>query len=105
MLWTIYSQAKELSKRPSEILNVEEPYTAYCLDEAVMAFGRGCEAAMDSVKTKGKKPAQIKGARENMLRRFLGIQRKFADIRELQGSGGRQRSEPEDRPEPSFRME
>jgi hypothetical protein len=102
-----YTQATATNQRPSAIVNLlEDPYVAYCFDEACLAFGRGCEAAMDSVKTAKKKPAQIKGARENMLRRFLGIKPKFADIGRLRGGAGQREAEPSgDRPEPDFRME
>lgn len=30
--------AKEYNKRPSEILFIDDPYTAFCLDEACIEF-------------------------------------------------------------------
>jgi len=107
MLWTTYQQASKLSQRPSEMLFIEDLYTAFCFDEACLAFGSAVESAMDAVKTKGKKPAQIKGARENVLRRYVGLPRQFADITALRGrEASSERPTPtEDRPEPSFKME
>lgn len=107
MLWTTYQQAKTTSQRPSDIVAITDHYTAFCFNEACLSFGAGVEAAMDAVKTKGKKPAQIKGARENVLRKYLGMERKFADISVLRGRGApSERPEPTgDRPEPSFKME
>ena len=89
------------------MLAIDDTYAAFCFDEACLAFGHGIEMAMDSVKSKGKKPSMVRGARENMLRRYLGIQPKFADIRALRGRGASEAKpeRSEDRPEPNFRME
>lgn len=107
MLWTIYQQASKLSKRPSEMLDIVDRYTAYCFDEAVLVFGSGVESAMDSVRTKGKKPEQIRGARENMLRKYIGLPRRFQDIGALRGrEASSERPVPTgDRPDPTFKME
>lgn len=71
-----------------------------------MSFGAGVEAAMDAVKTKGKKADVIRGMRENVLRKFLGMERKFRDIGELRGRGDSKRPEPTgERPDVPFKME
>lgn len=78
---------------------ITEPYTAFCFDQACVSFGEAAEAAMDSVKGKGK---TLRGKRENMLRKFLGQEQKFRSIDELRPGAKRER---DDRPDPPFRME
>jgi hypothetical protein len=79
------------------MLDIADPYTAYCFDEACVSFGSAVQSAMDNVDTKGKKAAAIRGARENAMRTYLGLPRKFADINMLRGREARE--------EPSFKME
>lgn len=72
--------------RPSQLLGIDDPYEAYCLDEAVLAFGDGVTAELDKVK--GKNQAQ---KRMMTLRRLLGLKQKFADPAAMVGrtkSGG-----------------
>lgn len=73
-------------------------YTAFCFDEACHLWGNTLMTAMETAK--GKTDAQRRGNAENILRRYLGLPPKFADI----GSAARAKK-PEDRPEPPFRME
>lgn len=97
--------AVKLGKTPAELVFITDPYTAYCINEAVIHFGSTVESAMDAVKTKGKKAAQIRGARENVLRRYVGLAPKFADIRTLRGSEARATEQAQERPDPNFKME
>jgi hypothetical protein len=49
-------QARQWKVRPSEMLGLEDPYTAYCLDEAVLDLVSYIEEELESVKVKGSKP-------------------------------------------------
>ena len=69
-------------------MGVIDPYSAYCLDEAVSFFGSACEKAMDDARRSGGKntkqtPAQEAAKAENALRRMLGVPQKFRSLREL----------------------
>jgi hypothetical protein len=63
------------------LLAVEDPYTAYCLDEAVGYFGSYVEARMDEVKAKNEKTKAAK--RDNVLRKYTGQKMKYRDIMDL----------------------
>lgn len=60
--------------RPSELLGIDDPYEAYCLDEAVLSFGDGVRAELDKVKGKNQEQKRMMA-----LRRMLGMKQKFAD--------------------------
>lgn len=83
------------------MIAIRNPYVAYCFDQAILAWGQHCEAAMDGVRTKGKSDSQVRGAKENALRECLGLERKFASFRRP----GSPAPSAEDRPEPPFDME
>lgn len=66
------------------MLHIEDPYRAWCIDDAVYEFGTACEAVVDDAKASKKgTAAQKNGAGENALRRMLGVPQKFRDISEL----------------------
>lgn len=64
-MWALYRLAKTLRTRPSELVGLEDPYVAYCLDEAVMVFG-------DHVTTELEKVEGKKKERERKQRQKLG---------------------------------
>lgn len=97
-MWGIFRDSKAMGKAPSAMLGILNPYAAYCFDEACLAFGAGCEGVMDAVRTKGKSEKHIRGAKENALRKVLGLEQKYADIRAA-------RPPAADRPDPPFDME
>lgn len=72
--------AKQWRARPSELLVINDPYVAWCVDEAVLEFGTAVEDAVQEEyeNTKGSK-ALKNGAAENALRRMLGVEEKFRD--------------------------
>ena len=47
-------QSRDWGKRPSELLSIKDSYIAYCVDEAVFAFGTAIESELNALK-KGKK--------------------------------------------------
>lgn len=78
-------------------MEIDGGYTAYCFDEACHFFGATVSDAMSQAK--GKTEEQRRGNAENILRSYLGLQRKFRDIGEL----GKQQAPA--RPDPPFPME
>lgn len=79
------------------ILALDDPYVAYCFDEACMAFGTACESAMEAVK--GKTDKVRRANRENALRKMLGLPQKF---RNPPAPGQKKQ---EDRADPPFPLE
>lgn len=79
------------------MIGIVNPYVAYCFDQACTYLGTTVEAAMDDVKQGKKSSKQLAGAKENVMRKMLGMEQKFAPI----GSARRN----QDRPEPPFEME
>lgn len=76
----MYLQAKQWSSRPSEILDVQDPYAAFCLDSAIWEFGTYVESELESVK--GKNEKQRQAGREARLKSLLSDSpdtKKFAD--------------------------
>lgn len=106
LLWRAYKAADQWSLRPSDYLgflddSIEKDggYYAFCFDEACTFFGDTVSLAMEQAK--GKTDAQKRGAAENILRKYLGLQPKFRDI----GNASRKVIKPQDRPDPPFQME
>ena len=52
--------AKEYSSRPSQLLGIEDPYSAWCLDDAVYAWGTHVEAELKRATTGAKNEAEAK---------------------------------------------
>lgn len=71
------------------MLHIDDPYLAWCVDDAVYEFGTACEEAMESARGNKKgTAAQKNGAAENALRRMLGVRQKYRDITELVNKRG-----------------
>ena len=72
--WLLFSNARTWRCRPSELLNIEDDYVAYCLDEAIGYFGTQLEYELDKVssgkESKGERAAKQK--RQAVLDRVLG---------------------------------
>lgn len=68
--------AKTWNCRPSELLAIEDPYVAYCVDQAVGYFGRHVQAALDEVDDKDAKVAE--GKRKIILDKYIGDAKKPA---------------------------
>lgn len=75
-------------------VDVYDSYTCWCFDEAVQVFGQEIEYEVSQVK--GKNEKTVAGRKENVLRRFLGLEQKFR-------SPGA--ASPPERQEAPFRME
>lgn len=69
-MWQLFQDAKTWNVRPSELVDIDEPYLAYCFDTAVADFGNDVVAALESVE--GKTQSQIEGRRKLVLKKKLG---------------------------------
>lgn len=54
-MWSLYQQSKEWGQRPSEILAIDPTceYLCWCLDDAVLYFGRWADAKLNLRHRKG----------------------------------------------------
>ncbi len=59
------------------MLDIQDGYVAYCLDEAVALFGNTVSNELDSITDKN--PKRIPAQQERHLRKRLGLAQKFAD--------------------------
>lgn len=62
-----------MSCRPSSLLNLEADWDAYCLDSAVVTFGRALENAMEAVSSKSKNPRFAEMRKQLILGRWLDL--------------------------------
>ena len=69
--WALYNHAKTWGVRPSELLDIDNPYIAYCLDEAVATFGNGVSNELESVE--GKSKSQVNQRRRAVLGKLLKL--------------------------------
>lgn len=59
------------SSRPSEILHIEDPYTAWCIDEATFMWGNHVEGSLNDASNKAKSDSQKHAARLRVLTNLL----------------------------------
>jgi hypothetical protein len=64
--------AKTWSCRPSDLLNIQDDYVAYCLDQAVAYFGRTLESELEKAGSGAKNESEAEWKRKAVLERFLG---------------------------------
>jgi uncharacterized protein (DUF2252 family) len=79
-MWQLFLQSQEYHTRASDLLAIEDSYTAYCLDEAVWVFGTSVrERIREASSSKGKNDTEDKqrARAENALREALGLPRKY----------------------------
>ena len=74
-IWETYQTAKLWRVRPSELLGVSDPWTAYCLDNAVAHFGNALTAELDAVE--GKNSKEINKKRERLMTKWLDLPQRF----------------------------
>lgn len=70
-VWGIYRLCQVYHCRPSELLHIDDSYTAFCLDEAIGVFGLGVENELNSVEAKTEKEAARK--RQQLLGKLLQL--------------------------------
>lgn len=66
-LWQLYKMSVEWREKPSSLLHLEDPYQAWCLDEATWMFGNHVEHLMNQAEQGQDKPAQKQAARQRAL--------------------------------------
>jgi len=71
--WKLYRLAQACNCRPSDLLGVENTYAAYCLDEAIVAFGTALENELETVASAAKTARAAEGAQNFVLERWLKI--------------------------------
>lgn len=78
--------AQRYHSRPSELLDLDDAYASYCLDEAVLTFCAGVESKLNDVPTpKGKKGHDRRKANQDrLLKQLLQIEdtKKAAQFRD-----------------------
>lgn len=79
--WVLFNQSKTWRCRPSEILGVTDPYSAFCVDEAVYYVGISIQNELNEVEGREKDPKKARRKVESYLNNRLGIKPKFAVAR------------------------
>lgn len=63
--------------RPSDLYFIHDEWLAFIFDRAVITFGAALRAELENVE--GKKKEQVEYKRQQLLDKWLGNPRKFAD--------------------------
>jgi hypothetical protein len=69
LLWETFQLTKHYRCRASELLHVEDPWTAYQIDRAVYAFGSALSAELEGVE--GKDKSEIERKRLRVITKWL----------------------------------
>lgn len=69
MMWQLWNLAKTWNCRPSELINIDSDWTAFCFDRAIATFGNALNHELESVEGKNAKTVQSK--REQVLRNWI----------------------------------
>lgn len=67
--WGLYQDAKTWGCRPSELLGIDEPYPAYCFDQAIGAWGNHIISELEKIEDKN--PKKVANKRRNRLMALL----------------------------------
>jgi hypothetical protein len=68
-VWSVFLEAKTWRRTPSELFSIDDPYVAYCLDEAVAMIGGWITGELEKVEGKTQKAVEVR--REFVLKRLL----------------------------------
>jgi hypothetical protein len=71
----LWQMSSRYHVRPSTLVDLEDAHTAWCLDEAVFAYGMGVEAAMKQAESAAPTQETRNGARYAKLRQLLTYDR------------------------------
>lgn len=79
LCWRIYSTAKAWDVTPSKLLNIEDDYAAFCLDEGLAEMGGFIQSELKKIK--GKKQKVVDARRAAMLEAIItgNPAKRFAD--------------------------
>lgn len=67
-MWSLFQNAQLWSCRPSNLAGVDDPYLAFCFDDAIAAWGNYVTKELEKIK--GKKEKDVERKRHN---RFLQL--------------------------------
>lgn len=67
--WLLYNDAQSWRVRPSQLLDIDDSYVAYCLDQAINYWGKTIENDLDKVEGKNDKDTENK--RKAVLNGYL----------------------------------
>jgi len=82
----LYQEAKTWGTRPSTLLGVDEPYAAYCLDQAVSAWGGYIVSELEKVEGKDEKKVAAKRQRRLLQLLEAPDQVRFKSLRNPTGA-------------------
>lgn len=87
LMWGLYQNSKLWSQRPSAMVDITDPYTAYCFDEAVATWGTYVSNELERVEGKNAKDTERK--RHNKLLQLLDApaSQRFRSLRASKGEG------------------
>jgi hypothetical protein len=68
-MWNVFVLSQEVKARPSELLAIEDAYSAWCMDECVLTWGLFVNSELDKIKD--KRPKALEGKRKLKLRQLL----------------------------------
>lgn len=71
----MYQTSKTFNIRPSQLLDIDDPYAAYCLDNAVGEFGRALEMELSRIDAKTQKKADM--IAERTIRSWLDLPQRY----------------------------
>lgn len=71
--WRLYKLAKAWSCRPSQLMDLKDPYAAFCFDEAITEFGETIEDAIEVATEKSKTKKSALSAAQKVLMQHLGV--------------------------------
>lgn len=54
-MWQLWQLSSSTASRPSSLLDIQDSYTAFCMDQAVAMFGNGVQNILDSITHKNEK--------------------------------------------------
>jgi hypothetical protein len=67
--WLLYNEASSWSVRPSTLLDLQDPYTAFCFDQAINYWGKTIEGELEKVEGKNAKDTELR--RKSILEKYL----------------------------------
>lgn len=70
-MWGLFNNALQFNTLPAILVDVTDPYLAYCLNEAVITFGNTIQHELDKITDKNPKTQERK--RRNKLLQLLGV--------------------------------
>lgn len=68
--------ANRFRTRPSQLLGIEDPYIAYCFDEAAYTWGMFVQSQLKEAEEGAKKPEQRQAARDRAWNRIFKDEKK-----------------------------